>query len=205
MRQMTRPTSALESLPPEMLLGILSAMDSTEDLHALIRSSPTIYSVFVGAKLHVLFELVARQLGPGIRDAVIETVIIPTKLKVATTDEYIAEFNSAFQRCNELPSWQKLSVKNLDGQLDAAIALVQANRTIQFFVDNFAKLKLGYLRDTYRDVIIDPLTNNERRRVGQTFFRHEILSRLVRYDDEKPDLAPRFFNIYTTWEKAYVS
>jgi hypothetical protein len=46
----------LESLPPEVLVTILSAC-LTADLYALIRASPAIYEVFRQAKRNVLSAL----------------------------------------------------------------------------------------------------------------------------------------------------
>jgi hypothetical protein len=157
----------LESLPTEVLVAILLAC-STADLYALIRSSPAIYEVFRRAKRNILVSIVTRDLGPALRDAVAATLITP------------AEFRSREESERKIQQYEALrgdrwAVSGLPA--DAVITLVQVNRSVQFFIDEYAASRLPELRKIHPDAA-SALTTNERQCLAQAMLRHQVLMRI---------------------------
>lgn len=199
-KQRSPPTSPLESLPNDALLAILSAACSTVDLYAFIRASPVIYRAFSSAKRAVLVSIVARDLGPALRDGVAATLITPAKVKYRGAADY-EETDRAIQRYKALPHGDGglASAKGLPA--DMVVALVRANRSVQFFIDEFAESRLPELRKINPDAA-GPLTANERRRLAQALLRHQFLAR-IECGNSLPRHAAvvhKFFGLLRPWE-----
>ncbi|GKT44323.1 uncharacterized protein ColSpa_04504 [Colletotrichum spaethianum] len=192
--------SLFESLPIDLVVALLSALISIADLHALIRASPAIYRIFLSAKRAVLVAIVARDLGPALRDAVGATLIAPTRFedRVAT---YFDEIEKVIQRYKALPRSNGGLASASGLSADAAVAIVQLNRSVQFLIDEIAASKLKKLRKVHPGAG-GSLTVNERRRLAQALLRHQILAHL----ECSPTLSRgaavvhMFFDLLKPWE-----
>ncbi len=122
------PSCALETLSTDVIILILSAAGSLEDLGALIRASPILYREFLAAKTSILLRVRADSLGPAIRDAVIlaYTVIKPL----------FVNDNKYYDRVEEIVA--KYRLRLVQGRAfwttgistKVAIHIVRLNRTI---------------------------------------------------------------------------
>lgn len=184
----------LESLPTEVLVAILSAARSVNDLHALIRASPKVYEVFRSAKRAVLISIVTRDLGPALRDAVAATIITPLRTRGRKESERLIEQYGGLLRGDVRETARGLSA-------GAAVSLVRVNRSVQFFVDEYAASRLPKLRKIHQDAA-GPLTANERQRVAQAMLRHQILTRINSGHSRPNDVVviDKFFGILRPWE-----
>jgi hypothetical protein len=197
--QQPLPTSLLELLPTEVIIAILSAARSAADLHALICASPTVYEVFRSAKRAVFVSIVARDLGPALRDTVAARLTIPTKLD-GRNETYFEASERMIQQYETLIRDDRRLARGLC--VNAAVALVRANRSVQFFVDEFAASRLPELREIHPDAA-GPLTATERQRLAQALIRHQVMmyieagTNLPRY----VEVMDRFFGLLRPWEK----
>ncbi|KAH6650776.1 hypothetical protein F5144DRAFT_608656 [Chaetomium tenue] len=198
----------LELLPTEVLVAILSAVRSTADLHALIHASPRLYQVFMAAKREVLLSIVATDLGNGLRDAIAALRITPSKLETRETAS-LEDCERIIRRYEALPHHLGQLTSASELAMDTVIALSQLNRTVQFFVDEFAESRLPELRKIHPDAA-NPLTPTERRRLSQALLRHQALAHLEHGNRPRQTLdgAPlaeetamthRFLHLFRPW------
>ncbi|KAK4118085.1 hypothetical protein N657DRAFT_651643 [Parathielavia appendiculata] len=201
---------ALESLPTEVLVALLSAAHSTADLRSLISASPRLYQIFVSAKREVLLSIVTNDLGAALRDAVAALLLTPTRLN-CRGPTYLDECERVIRRYEALPH-------GADGALSSTIALPTAaviqlsrlNRSVQFLVDEFAESRLPELRKIHPDAG-GPLTPAERRRLARALLRHQVLAR-IEYGDRllrveagehlprETAMMHRFLRLFKPWK-----
>jgi hypothetical protein len=193
--QHPRKAAPIESLPIEVLVTILSAAPSTSDLHALIRASPAVYRIFLSAKRTVLVNIVATELGPALRDAVAACSIAPAvQASIAECERVVKEYEA-------LPRGERGRASARGLSADAAVALVQANRSAQYLIDEFEASRRPELRVVHVDGA-GPMTISERRRLAAALFRHQTLSR-IEHGYSLPDeiaLLDSFFALFRPWE-----
>ncbi|GAB1317120.1 F-box domain-containing protein [Madurella fahalii] len=194
------PTSLLESLPTDVLVMIMSAARSTADLHSLIRASLALYKVFLSAKRGVLISIVARDLGPALRDGVAATLIIPTRIE-SRAATYAKECECAIQRYEALPRGGGGLALTRGLSTDAVVALVRTNSSVQFLIDELAASRLPALGRIHPDAA-SPLTANERQHLAQALLRHQVLARLGGGHPRPHETAVihRFFGLSSPWE-----
>lgn len=190
----------LESLPSEVLMELMAALCSMADLRALISASPTFFRLFRSAKKEVLVNMVAWDLGAGLRDCIAATLITPNRLTYGDV-EYAAKCRRVLDRYAALPGRDGgiLAARGLSA--DEALALVWTNRSVQFFVDEYHASKVADLRRIHPDAAY-PLTAGERRRIGQALLRHQVLAR-IQAGDALPAPAAvlrGFFALFRPWE-----
>ncbi|KAK3290912.1 uncharacterized protein B0H64DRAFT_410914 [Chaetomium fimeti] len=206
-----RSNCTLELLPTEVLVAILSSARSTVDLHALIHASPRLYQVFVSAKREVLLSIVATDLGQGLRDAVAVLLIAPTKLDYREPT-YFEECERIIHRYEDLPRGYRQLTSASGLTIDTVIALSHLNRTVQFFVDDYAESRFPELHAIHPGAA-NPLTTTERRRLAKALLRHQLLARFeggshpqIRYLGPGQPLPPktvmmhRFLALFPAWE-----
>jgi hypothetical protein len=193
--QQPRKPAPIESLPVEVLVTILSAAPSASDLHALIRASPIVYQTFLSAKRTVLVSIVAAELGPALRDAVAACLIAPAaQASIAECERVVKEYEALPRGGRGRASARGLSA-------DAAVELVQANRSAQYLIDEFEASRRPELREVHADGA-GPMTTSERRRFAAALFRHQTLSR-IEHGYALPDeiaLVDGFFALFRPWE-----
>ncbi|KAK7943810.1 uncharacterized protein PG986_012923 [Apiospora aurea] len=214
----------LESLPADVLILILTAVTSLDDLCPLIRASPTVYQLFSQKKASILLKVCAHQLGPSIRDAM---VLVHTELHSFTpyplevyrdrVDETIAGWRRRLLAGKE--QW-------LDGSVSAeeAVQLARVCRTAQFFVDSYARERFADFERNKKDTCREnrqqeaarygtgtwSLSATERQHLSQAFVRRQAILNLScvvpgqppppppRYDNEY--LPRRVLGLFESWE-----
>jgi hypothetical protein len=198
-----------------VLVAILSAARSTIDLDALIRASPRLYHVFVSAKREVLLSIVVTDLGPALRDAVAALFITPTKLHYPGDYEdakylYLEKCERVIRRYQALPHGDRGLASANALPTDAVLALLRLNRSVQYFVDEFAESRLPEIYKKHPDAS-GPLTASERRRLARALLRHQVLARIEyggcllrveagEYLPRETTMMHRFLGLFRPWE-----
>ncbi|KAH9906750.1 hypothetical protein F4778DRAFT_723225 [Xylariomycetidae sp. FL2044] len=196
------PTEAglcrLETLPVDALVLILSASNSSADLHTLIRASPVLYRVFLLFKCTILLGPVFRDSGLVIRDYVALSLTPPLNWYQST---YEKEALAAIQQYQRLPIGRK-AVAAIS--VNHAIRIIQFKRTVDFFVDLFSRSRLDVLSGESA-----PLSPVEYQHVSQALVRHQIFAHLnpgaVRAEDGAALIRRRLFDLFAAWEMEQVS
>lgn len=179
--------SPLESLPTELLVAVLSASRSSEDLFSFICASPTVYAAFTVAKRVILTSILSRDLGLAIRDCFAAVVIFPLqKLRTVPVVDAIRQYKA-------LPSGFQVPK---DVSFDALTELVRLNRCVQYLVQQYMKDKTSEFEIIHPDAA-GPLTVTESRRLARTFLRHHILTRI---DPSGYQLSKETSSLFMPWE-----
>ncbi|KAF9870190.1 subtilase [Colletotrichum karsti] len=191
------PACPLESLPNDALAAILSECASFEDLYAFIRASPAAFICFQATKRSLFISILSGLLGPGIRDAV--AVAVTTSLD-RDQEGFEENVSDAIDQYLNLPAGVA-STKGLE--LYNVTYLVNFNRTVQFWVNEYFSLRANVFKEHCKDTI-KPLSRSERHRLAQAFVRYQLFMRL---DPEalldRPNGRPllrRLMAQYETWE-----
>ncbi|KAK8140157.1 hypothetical protein PG984_000223 [Apiospora sp. TS-2023a] len=187
--------SQLESLPAELLLAVLSASPSTDDLHSLLRASPVAYRVFLPAKRAVLISLLTRELGSsGLRAGIASTLRLQPG-------------QAAMQELEALHRGEggALSTAHKDLPEEIIFKLVQANRDVQFLVNEFERTRRPAWRHI-RPGAAHRLTPRERRRLATALFWHHFLMSIGCGQYEQDDLPQwtRLLGLFQPWESHQV-
>ncbi|KAK8044403.1 hypothetical protein PG993_004427 [Apiospora rasikravindrae] len=193
---------SLESLPADVLILILTAVTSPDDLYALIRASPTVHHVFSQKKAPILLKVCAQQLGPAIRDAM---VLVHTELHPCTAGpvhDYLARVEEA------VAAWRYRLLAGEDQWLDGgisieeAVQLARACKTVQFFVDLYAQVRFEDVEHGERQRAATvlgtgawSLTTSERQHLSQASIRRQaILNLSCVVPGQSPPLRPPPYN-----------
>ncbi|KAK7932240.1 hypothetical protein PG985_002952 [Apiospora marii] len=214
----------LEELPPDVLILILTAVVSLEDLHALIRASPTLYQIFLQIKASTLIGICANQLGPATRDAIILAntnlhpfTSRPAELYRERVNEIVAEWRRHFQAGKG--QWLAGGVS-----VEEAVQVVRINRVVQFLVDLYARSRFHKFEHTFRQnhqpqqqqsqpVTVDgtwSLSDVERHRLSQAFVRRQAILNLYCVPGKPPLYNKNFFlsrvlGLFKPWELEQIS
>ncbi|KAK7992383.1 hypothetical protein PG988_001177 [Apiospora saccharicola] len=214
----------LESLPPDILILILSAAATLEDLHALIRASPTLYQIFLQTKASTLLGICANQLGPAIRDAIIlaHTNLCPFESRPAEqyrvrVDEVVDEW-----RCHLLAGTNQWLARGISVQ--EAVQLVRINRAVQYLVDLYARSRFHKFGQAFKRIDqpqqqqSEPVTVGgtwslspaERHRLAQAFVRRQAILNLYCVRGKPPLYNKNFFlsrvlGLFESWEMEQIS
>lgn len=198
-----RPVSAcpLGCLSADVIVAMLTSVDSTADLYALISASPEIYRVFLISRRLVLLRLLSRDLGPALRDAIAAAVLIPD------TTISVGAASSAIEQYAALPH-DRQGVRSLVRKMsdDELFAIVKMNRSVQFLVDQLAARRLSEL-ELIHPLAAGPPTATERWRFAQGLLRHQFLARIDQCDPwsrhaqlASAPLVPKFLGIFRPWQ-----
>lgn len=188
----------LERLPNELLTSILCAASSTADVHALIRASPILLSVFLSVKKLVLVTIVARDLGPALRDAVADAFLVPNLLD--SHAPLPATIPLLFYESLPPRPW----VNAMALQDFELCSLVRTHRALAFFVDEFAATRLPELGITHPEAAY-PLTASERRRLVQALVRLQFVVSHVLLKSGGGDLSARYCDTLAPWQCHLIS
>ncbi|KAK7923476.1 hypothetical protein PG985_007547 [Apiospora marii] len=200
--------SQLESLPVELLLAILSASPSTDDLHSLIRASPVAYRVFLPAKGAVLLSILSRDLGSTLRDAIAATLIARRRLRdlveagqLSTARDQRRRIRGAIREYAALLRDPRFPVDARGLPVESVVVLVRASRDVQAVVDAFARSRLPALREIHPDAG-GPLSKRERQRLATALFRHQFLARIeCRAFQLRRELCAQLLDLFPPWER----
>ncbi|KAL2167141.1 hypothetical protein VTG60DRAFT_1660 [Thermothelomyces hinnuleus] len=198
----------LEALNSDCLMAILRAISSLDDLSAMIRSSPAALRCFVSAKALILRDVMANELGPAIRDALIMSLTDDIDLFAA--DTFDRTFDIAISGYREsLAADTAPWVPALDA--DTAVDMARLTRIVLYFVDIYI-----HLRTQHFGQALDPpggaawkVSQTERGRIAQALLRFEIIASLHHPSFTQPPDADRFFTIalelFAGWEVEQIS
>lgn len=144
----------------------------------------------------MLLSIVATDLGPALRDAVAALLITPARVEYRR-ETYSEECEGIIHRYEALPRGDGGLASARGLAADAVVALVRANRSVQFFIDDFAACTLPELHKIHPDAA-GSLTATERRRVARALLRHQVLARI----DTGPEAAVihKFCGLFRPWE-----
>ncbi|ETS74681.1 hypothetical protein PFICI_13165 [Pestalotiopsis fici W106-1] len=199
----------LESLHPDVLVLLLSAVTSLDDLSACIHASPVLYRVFLLYKTSILVRVSYGTLGPAIRDLLI---------LVRTEAQPISSLESKVRNHmieETVISWKKeLSMGENHfptGITEAeAVHLARVNRTVQYFVELYASIRLAYFE---RELGLSAggwsLGIRERYYLSQAFIRCQVLRNLYGppgrplFDERL--LITRVWTLFESWEMEQIS
>lgn len=213
----------LESLPPDVLILILTAVASLKDLHAFIRASPTLYQIFLQMKASTLLGICASQLGPATRDAIIlvHTTLHPFTSRPAElyrdrVEEVVAQWRRPLLAGKG--QWPARGVS-----VEEAVQLVRINRTVQDMVDLYARVRFRQFEDIFRQVSqpqqhSQPITaggtwslsTTERQHLAQAFVRRQAILNLYCVPGQPPLYNKNFFlgrvlGLFAPWELEQIS
>lgn len=188
----------LESLPAEILVAILSATTSTEDLLSLICASSTIYEAFMPAKRIVFSNILARDLGSAVRDVLAMILFFPGGVRNS---------EAALQAVQQYADLPIPDLRSEQGGVsyDLILQIARWNRVVQDLVDDYAGSRLPELRKVHPDAA-GPWTAMERRRIARAIIRHQIMERIhERYDRGSmvsmgQHVLDRLFSLFPPWE-----
>ncbi|KFA45431.1 hypothetical protein S40293_11525 [Stachybotrys chartarum IBT 40293] len=193
---------SFETLGADILLAILCALHSPDALAALIRASPASYRRFSSAKSLILARLVTNQLGPAVHDAVLltETTRFSGENHEAEVDAKVCDYSERLQAIGP-PA-------GLDEQ--AAVHLVKVSRTIFYFADLYARLRMEYFQKHLRPPPhLEPLSWVERQRIAQALVRYQLLVHMHGGRFWEPldygSFLARVFSLFDSWELEQVS
>ncbi|KAK7943022.1 uncharacterized protein PG986_012135 [Apiospora aurea] len=151
------------------------------DVNAEIISLVVPAEVFLKSKTAILLEICSRDEGPVIRDYAALSLTPPLDWY---TESYCDEALKAVQRYQDLLPGRRAAVGVTEDQV---IAIIQFQRTVQFFVE---------LRD-------------ERQRVSQALVRYQVFTRIHPEPDRRGSahvpIYRRFFGLFASWEMEQVS
>ncbi|KAI3317280.1 hypothetical protein HD806DRAFT_515443 [Xylariaceae sp. AK1471] len=190
-----RPMCLIESLPTDLLVAIMSTCYSLADLRAFIYASPILYDGFLSAKRTVLLEIVARDLGPGIREAVALAL-------VGVLDPHREGFHHqakhAIQRYAALPAG-RMATRGIT--IDHVINIIRVNRAVQFFVGWFVSSRVAVMQKE-NTAASYPLGDLERHRISCAFIRYQLLMTVHPFDDwgEEKTILRMFYDLFQAWE-----
>lgn len=214
----------LEALPPDVLILILKVVASLEDLHALIRASPTLYQIFLQTKASALLSICASHLGPAVRDAIIlaQTNLHPFTSRPAglyrdRVDETVADWRRHLLA--RKGQWLAGGVS-----VQEAVQVVRINRSVQYLVDVYARSRFHKFEDAFRQkhqpqqqqsqpVTVDgtwTLSTAERHRLSQAFVRRQAILNLYCVPGKPPLYNKNFFlshvlGLFEPWELEQIS
>ncbi|KAH6651586.1 hypothetical protein BKA67DRAFT_571282 [Truncatella angustata] len=199
----------LESLHTDVTILILSAVTSLEDLSALIRASPILYRTFLLAKTSILANISYGDLGPAIRDALI--LVHTERQPFSSGDRNV--YNKRVEET--VANWRTrlLSSKEdwLRGASEAeAEHLVRINRTVQYFVDLYARVRFTYFeRELGSKAGCWGLSITERQQLAQAFIRCQVILNLYCAPGLPPFdqgfLVTRVLALFEAWEMEQIS
>ncbi|KAL2153268.1 hypothetical protein VTH82DRAFT_4423 [Thermothelomyces myriococcoides] len=199
----------LEALNSDCLLAILRAISSLDDLSAFIRSSPAALRCFASAKALILRDVMANELGPAIRDALIMSLTDDIDLFAAgsfneTFDIAINGYKEILAAYDEAP-W----VPIIDEE--TAIDTARLTRMVLYFVDIYIRLRTQH----FGEILDGPggaawrASRTERGRIAQALLRFEIIVNLHHPSCFLPPSADRFFTValelFSSWELEQIS
>jgi hypothetical protein len=202
------PSCVFEAMNTDVLVLIMSAASSLEDLSALIHASPILYQHFLSAKASILLRVGACGLGPGIRDAVIlaYTVMEPF---VNSDEAYYDRVEDTVERYRErLLSRRALWAAGISPETAACIA--RLNRTIQYFVGLYVHVRFVFFERNLSPPLCNwALCTAERHRIAQAFVRYQIIVNMYCVTKVPPHdkefFFTRIFGLYESWEMEQVS
>ncbi len=200
----------LESLNNDVLVLILSASGSFQDLASFIRASPVLLGAFLSAKPTVLLYVAGNILGPATRDAA-----LLAKTSRFTGKDFDRAVNEAVQdykarlRITSAP-W----VATIDAK--TAVALTHVTRLTQFCVDAFGYFHCRYFKhemDAAEDGARFPhrprLSRLEHGRIAQAVLRRQLLALISGGLYWEPRDYPRFVGtlapLFRSWEWQQIS
>jgi hypothetical protein len=217
------PSCALETLNIDVIILILSAARSLEDLGACIRASPILYRAFLLAKTSILLRVGvdSESLGPATKDIVI--------LADITIKPFVND-NSYYDRVEKTVAMYRRrlllgqALWTADISFQTAVCIVRLNRTIQYFVDLYIGVRLAYFKrnldsryhwfssfksNHLKSRCHRPATEEERQRIAQAFVRYQIIVSLSYADGTPPRdryfLLTRIYALFEPWEMEQVS
>jgi hypothetical protein len=189
----------LASLPAEILVVILSAATSTSDVLSLICASSTSYKAFVPAKRIVFSNILAKELGSAVRDALAIVLFFPGQ---------ISNIEAALQAVQQYADLPIPDLRSEQGGVsyEQILQIAFWARIVQDLVDNYAAFRLPELRKVHSDAA-GPLTAMERRRIARAILRHQILARMHDFGHgtagmvyRREHVANRLFSMWPPWE-----
>jgi hypothetical protein len=222
----------LESLNTDVLVLILSATDSFDDLSALIRSSPTLYGAFLTARSSILVAVGLGHLGPVLPDAIMLAHTVTTWKPRTDYNEprHVAgqrqrgvrplawgeRFSSVMDAYRQWLESTPETGRMLPGTttVDAAICVGRLVRSVQFFVDLYARTRIDYFRSRGLAALVPKCTSDlaaaERRSLERAFIRLQIIFNLYFSPGgiepvQKEFFYNRMFALFSVWEKEQLS
>jgi len=195
------PSCPLESLPTDALIAVMSAVDLSSDLKALIHASPIVYRSFLVARASILICVIRNDLGPVLRDAL---MLLYTKTLSRLDSEYDSVLDNAVCQYRRLLSGP-CSEKNINSEI--AIKIIQLNRVVQYFVDLYSTSRLSFLRQM-NPKCGRPASDNERRHITQAIFRSQTMIKLYggwnpeqrTQHDPNDIIARKLVDLFRPWE-----
>jgi hypothetical protein len=165
------------------------------DLRAFIYASPILYVGFLSAKRTVLLSIVARDLGPGIRDAVglaLVGVLDPHR------EGFHNQAKHAIQQYAALPAG-RMAARGVT--TDHIIKIIRLNRAIQFFVGWFVSSRLAVMQRE-NTAASYPASDLERHRISCAFIRYQLLMKVRPLDGwgEEETVLRMFYDLFQAWE-----
>lgn len=195
--QVQTPWAISKCLPNGILLSIMENM-AVQDLPAFLDASSLVKELFTAYKTQICVCILVRHLGPVIFDAIMflemkDLSLLAEDVQVQRLKRYRQDLVMVTGPVQDLVSLTRGWMRNMT--TDQLLELCQFTAQVEDFAQLYASMWEGTMKNKHtgqipgnyprpgclRDDIFVPLSDMERRRLAQAFFRAEIVaSRLVR-------------------------
>ncbi|KXH39678.1 hypothetical protein CSAL01_03002 [Colletotrichum salicis] len=171
------PSSSLDNLPADILLGIISFLESLSDSNALVNASPSLRRFFVAERRRVIRQIVHRDAGPMLKDAV-ALAVIP---RVGQSRDYhTMEVVSAIKAYASFREHLDANIADISAiSADHLILATQCDLAARNFVSLYATVQQHQLR-TVDPEAAKPLTKDEQDRLVLACLRYQLLTQVCR-------------------------
>ncbi|KAK7460239.1 hypothetical protein Landi51_00487 [Colletotrichum acutatum] len=171
------PPSALENLPADILLGIISFLESLSDLNALVNASPSLRRFFTAERRRVIRQVVHHDAAPVVKDA-LALAVIPNVGQVK--DNCAREMVSAtklYAIFREALDADTADISSISG--DHLIEATRCDFVARDFVTLYTKVQRQQLW-TVDSEAAKPLTKDEKDRLVLACLRYQLLTQVCR-------------------------
>ncbi|EXF73450.1 hypothetical protein CFIO01_09571 [Colletotrichum fioriniae PJ7] len=171
------PPSAFENLPADILLGIISFLESLSDLNTVVNASPSLRRFFIAERRRVIRQIVHRDAAPILQDAV-ALAVIPRFGQ--SGDNYARDMVSATKlyaifRENLCADTADISSISADHLIDAT----RCDFVARSFVTLYAEVQRQQLW-TVDSEAAKSLTKDEEDRLVLACLRYQLLTQVCR-------------------------
>lgn len=171
------PPSAFENLPADILLGIISFLESLSDLNTVVNASPSLRRFFIAERRRVIRQIVHRDAAPILQDAV-ALAVIPRYGQ--SGDNYARDMVSATKLYATVR--ENLCADTADISSISADHLIDATRcdfVARSFVTLYAEVQRQQLW-TVDSEAAKSLTKDEEDRLVLACLRYQLLTQVCR-------------------------
>ena len=188
--------SPLESLPTEMLQGILAALPDTTSLEATALTRPRLFHAFKAAENTIVKSVVGCQIGSELlHDALaVHASIKVDDCRIKEVEAILAQYCVRDQKpFHALQEWT----------LAQAHILAKTQKNVEYFSNKFIAQITGippFSSETSTASARQPLTGAEKNRIYRSFYRFEIYAKIFESGFMSDNMQDQHCLNFAPWE-----